>query len=88
MNAEEFCNAFGVERRGTGSLKWDSLEEIFGEENLTPLWVADMEFKTVPEAVDALKKRVEHGAFGYGKVQDSYYEAFFAWQKKLPRKLC
>lgn len=82
MNAEEFCSAFGVERRGTGSLKWDSLGEIFGEENLTPLWVADMEFKTVPEAVDALKKRVEHGVFGYGKVQDSYYEAFFAWQKK------
>jgi cystathionine beta-lyase len=82
MNAEEFCNVFGVERRGTGSLKWDSLGEIFGEENLTPLWVADMEFKTVPEAVDALKKRVEHWAFGYGKVPDSYYEAFFAWQKK------
>jgi cystathionine beta-lyase len=58
------------------------LGEIFGEENLTPLWVADMEFKTVPEAVDALEKRVEHGVFGYGKVQDSYYEAFFAWQKK------
>jgi cystathionine beta-lyase len=79
---EEFCNAFCVERRGTGTLKWDSLEEIFGDNNLTPLWVADMEFKTVPQVIQALKKRADHGVFGYGKVEDAYFDAFFSWQKK------
>jgi cystathionine beta-lyase len=63
-------------------LKWDDLERVFGASDLTPLWVADMEFKTVPEAIEALKKRADHGAFGYGKVEDSYYEAFFSWQKR------
>jgi len=82
MTTEEFCGAYCVERRGTGSLKWDSLDEIFGDSELTPLWVADMEFKAPLEVIDAIKKRAEHGAFGYGKVMDSYYEAFAAWQKK------
>lgn len=79
---EEFCKKFCVERRGTGSLKWDSLEEIFGDGDLTPLWVADMEFKTAPQVIEALKKRADHGAFGYGKVEDRYYDAFFSWQKR------
>ena len=82
MTAEQFCDAYGVERRGTNTLKWDALGDIFGEADLTPLWVADMEFKTVPAVIDALQKRVEHGAFGYGTVPDSYYDAFCAWQKK------
>jgi cystathionine beta-lyase len=82
MTAEQFCDVFGVERHGTNSLKWDALGEVFGETDLTPLWVADMEFKTAPAAIDALRKRVEHGAFGYGTVPESYYDAFFSWQKK------
>lgn len=82
MMTEEFCSRYCVERRGTGSLKWDSLEEIFGDSELTPLWVADMEFQSPPGVIDAIKQRAEHGAFGYGKVQDGYHEAFAAWQQK------
>ena len=82
MNADDFIKTYGVERRGTNSLKWDSLKDIFGEDDLTPLWVADTEFKTVPEVIEALKKRIEHGAFGYGKIPDTYYDAFFTWQKR------
>jgi cystathionine beta-lyase len=78
----EFCKAFCVERRGTDALKWDSLGELFGDPNLTPLWVADMDFKTVPQVTRALTKRAEHGVFGYGRTADHYYEAFFSWQKK------
>ena len=43
---EEFVKNYYVERRNTNSLKWDALEERFGDENLLALWVADMEFKT------------------------------------------
>lgn len=82
MDFEKFCKENCVERRGSGSLKWDSLKEIFGDADLLPLWVADMEVKSPKSVREALARRVEHGVFGYGKVEDSYYEAFFAWQKK------
>lgn len=46
-----------VPRRGTNSYKWDTPEE----ENVLPMWVADMDFRTAPAIIDALQKRVEHG---------------------------
>jgi len=54
-----------IERRGTDCEKWDLLKEIFGNEDLLPFWVADMDFESPKEIKDALKKRVEHGIFGY-----------------------
>ena len=42
MDFEKFCQDNCVERKGTGTLKWDSLEEIFGDADLLPVWVADM----------------------------------------------
>ena len=73
---EEFVKNYYVERRNTNSLKWDALEERFGDENLLALWVADMEFKT-PECIrEDLNKRIEHGVFGYTKLPESYYDAY------------
>ena len=43
------------------------------------MWVADMDFKTAPCIIEALKKRVEHGVFGYNFVPDSYYDAVINW---------
>ena len=82
MDFEKFCQENCVERKGTGTLKWDSLQEIFGDADLLPLWVADMEIQSPKAVRDALIKRVNHGVFGYGRVEDSYYDAFFAWQKE------
>ena len=45
-------------RKGTGTLKWDSLQEIFGDADLLPLWVADMEIQSPKAVRDALIKRV------------------------------
>lgn len=64
-----------ISRRGTDSYKWDSAES----EHVLPMWVADMDFRTVPAVVDALRRRVEHGIFGYTRVPDSYYEAVTDW---------
>ena len=64
-----------ISRRGTGSYKWDSAES----EHVLPMWVADMDFRTAPAIVDALRRRVEHGIFGYTRVPDSYYEAVTGW---------
>lgn len=82
MDIEKFCRENCVERRGTGTLKWDSLQEIFGDAELLPLWVADMEIQSPAAVREALVKRVEHGVFGYGRVEDSYFDSFFVWQKK------
>lgn len=43
------------------------------------MWVADMDFETTPAITDALRKRMEHGIFGYTRVPDSYYEAITGW---------
>lgn len=64
-----------ISRRGTGSYKWDSAES----EHVLPMWVADMDFRTAPPVVEALKKRVEHGIFGYVRVPDAYYETVAGW---------
>ena len=64
-----------IPRRGTNSYKWDSANDA----DILPMWVADMDFRTAPAVTEALKKRVEHGIFGYVRVPDSYYHAVIHW---------
>ena len=66
------------DRRGSGSYKWDSTDL----EDVIPLWVADMDFRTAPVIVDALRRRVDHGVFGYVKVPDRYYEVLEEWMSR------
>ena len=69
-----------VPRRGTASVKWDA-RPPFGkkDDEFIPLWVADMDFPAAPFILDALRRRVEHGVFGYVTVPNSYYEAVIRW---------
>lgn len=64
-----------IDRHGTASLKWDSATTP----DVLPMWVADMDFKTAPSVIAALRRRVEHGIFGYVRVPDAYYEAVMGW---------
>ena len=64
-----------IPRRGTNSYKWDSA----GDAGILPMWVADMDFRTAPPVVEALRKRAEHGIFGYVRVPDAYYAAVTNW---------
>lgn len=64
-----------IPRRGTNSYKWDSAPG----DDVIPMWVADMDFKTAPAVRDALLRRVEHGIFGYVKVPGEYYDAVINW---------
>lgn len=66
-----------VERRGTNCVKWDEAPSTLHD--VIPLWVADMDFKVAPAIQEALRRRVEHGVFGYNIVPDSYYEAVISW---------
>lgn len=63
-------------RIDTGSYKWDEYP------GMIPLWVADMDFMTAPCIIDALRRRVDHGVFGYTLVRDRYYESLTSWFDK------
>ncbi len=63
-----------VDRRGSNSYKWDTTPA-----GATAMWVADMDFRTAPYIVEALRRRVDHGVFGYTAVPDAYYEAVCDW---------
>lgn len=79
---QSFCEEYGIDRKQTNCLKWDSLQERFGNKDLLPMWIADMEFKAPKATRQAMIERIEHGVFGYTCIPDSYYEAYFEWQKK------
>ncbi len=64
-----------TERRGTGCYKWD----IDQAQGTVPMWVADMDFRVAQPITDALRRRVEHGIFGYTLVGDRYYDAIIHW---------
>lgn len=66
-------------RVNTNSMKWDE------EPSAYPLWVADMDFRTAPCIIEALKRRVEHGIFGYTFVPDAYFNATIEWFKRRHR---
>ena len=53
------------DRKNTDCAKWDSVQSIFGCEDVIPMWVADMDFPVAPPIVEALKKRAEHAFYGY-----------------------
>lgn len=67
-----------IPRRGSNSYKWDSA----AQEDVLPMWVADMDFRTAPPIMDALERRVQHGIFGYTKVPDAYFQAVINWFDK------
>ena len=71
-----------IERRGFGSIKWDFTEKYFPEKDILPMWVADMDFRSPGPVIEAMRKAVDHGLFGYAGVPESYCNAVKAWMKK------
>ncbi len=69
------------DRRGTGSLKYDSNAEHNMPEDMLSLWVADMDFPGPDEVIEAVKKTAERGVYGYSQATPEYYEAVSAWYR-------
>lgn len=65
-----------TERRATNSMKWEVPEHEL------PMWVADMDFETAPEITEALRRRADHGIFGYTVVPESWREAVTGWWER------
>ncbi len=68
-----------VVRRGTSCVKHDMLKEVFGTDDLLPMWVADMDFKTPDFVVNAVRERCTHEVFGYTFAPTTYVCAVVNW---------
>lgn len=68
-----------VERSNTGCVKYDLSKMFFGTEDVIPMWVADMDFKTPPFIIDAIKQRLEHPVLGYSIRTSEYFKAIVDW---------
>ncbi len=64
-----------IERRDSGSYKWDTMEDP----EVLPMWVADMDFRVAKPIINALKKKTEHGVFGYSIQTEEFYNAVIGW---------
>lgn len=71
-----------VDRTNTNCIKYDARKMFFGNEDLLPLWVADMDFRTPDFIVEAIKKRTEHELFGYTFRPESYNQSIVNWLKR------
>ena len=68
-----------IDRRNTDSLKYDFAKEREKPEEILPLWVADMDFKTPACVIDALVDKSQHGIFGYSETKRDYFEVLQHW---------
>lgn len=71
-----------IDRKNNHSVKYKELMRKFGVDDVIPLWIADMDFRTAQPIIDALEKKVQHGIFGYVYRPDEYFESFINWQKR------
>ncbi len=78
-----------VKRAGTSCIKYDGVKDVFGTEDLLPMWIADMDFPAAPCIMDAIMQRAMHPCFGYGLRGDDYFNAIINWVERRNRwKIC
>lgn len=72
-----------IDRHGTCATKYDGLDQMFGRHDLTPLWIADLDFAVCPDITAALRRRLEHPVLGYSAAPDSYWQSIIDWEREL-----
>ena len=72
-----------IDRRSTVCKKWNPqlLNELFGNSDALPMWIADMDFKVAPVITEAIQEVVDHGIYGYSNA-DSSVKSFINWGRK------
>lgn len=71
-----------IDRQGTCATKYDGLDQMFGRHDVTPLWIADLDFAVCPDITAALRRRLEHPVLGYSAAPDSYWQSIIDWQRR------
>lgn len=72
----------GIDRRNTNSIKWDFVSKYYGTDDVLPMWVADMDFPAPEPVINAIKRRAEHGAYGYTDMAESFYDSIIGWMNR------
>lgn len=72
-----------INRYGTSSAKWDMVGDMFGRDDVLPMWVADTDFRVPHEVIDALKERLEHPIFGYTRPSAKLIQVIIDRMKDL-----
>lgn len=72
-------NDDSVNRYNSKSVKYEEMGLNFGKNELIPLWVADMDVKSPDFMIEAIKKRADHGIFGYSKRMPEFYDSIVGW---------
>ncbi len=68
-----------IERKGSDCFKWDALPSMYGRDDLLPMWVADMDFRSPDFVMDAIRHRCEHQVLGYTMPSEGYWQAVESW---------
>ena len=68
-----------IERKGSDCFKWDALPSMYGRDDLLPMWVADMDFRSPDFVIDAIRRRCDHPVLGYTMPSEGYWQAVIAW---------
>ena len=71
-----------IDRRHTGAMKYEGLDAMFGRHDVTPLWIADLDFAVCPDIIKALSHRLEHPVLGYSAAPDAYWQSIIDWQRR------
>ncbi len=71
-----------IDRSGTGAIKYDLRQEVFGTDDIIPMWVADMDFRTPSFIMDPIRQRASHEILGYTKRSDGFYQSVIDWFKR------
>ena len=71
-----------TDRRGTNCVKYDAAAEVFGREDVLPLWIADSDFACPPFIVEAVRKRAEHPVYGYTFQGPEFFRAVTEWVRR------
>ncbi len=71
-----------IDRHGSDCFKWDALPAMYHRDDLTPMWVADMDWRSPDFVLEALRRRCDHPVLGYTMPSDDYWQAVTAWLDK------
>ncbi len=72
-----------IDRHNTGAIKIEKCKALFGREDIIPLWVADMDFRTPDFILNAINKRIDHPILGYSTPCEDYFQSVLKWINDL-----
>ena len=80
MNQYNFDNI--IDRNGTSAVKIEHLDMVFGRHDLTPLWIADLDFAVCPHITEAISTRLQHPVLGYSDASEGYWQSIIDWNMR------